>query len=111
MDGAGRRPTLGECRRPPAITIVGPAHGAARQPYVPCGRAAVGRSADSRAPTHPPTLNIVDRHLPRTPHVRRLITVSGLFAFVLTWLADITVVRSDSMTFGTVWLPVVASGP
>ncbi|WP_344597700.1 sensor histidine kinase [Streptomyces violaceusniger] len=53
----------------------------------------------------------MDRHLPRTPHVRRLITVSGLFAFVLTWLADITVVRSDSMTFGTVWLPVVASGP
>ncbi|MEU0924506.1 hypothetical protein ABZ390_09870, partial [Streptomyces solisilvae] len=30
-----------------AITIVGPGHGASRQPYVPGGRGAVGRSADS----------------------------------------------------------------
>ncbi|MGW1564267.1 sensor histidine kinase [Streptomyces sp. NPDC002144] len=53
----------------------------------------------------------MDRHPLLTPHVRRLITLSGLLACALTWLADIAVVRSASMTFGTAWLPVVATGP
>ncbi|MGW7604458.1 sensor histidine kinase [Streptomyces antimycoticus] len=53
----------------------------------------------------------MDRHLRTAPHVKRLITVSGLFAFALTWLADIALVRNDSLTFGIPWLPVVATGP
>ncbi|MFI6725692.1 histidine kinase [Streptomyces sp. R-74717] len=55
----------------------------------------------------------MDWHLPFTPAVKRLITVCGLLAFALTWLADIALLTRSPDPFHptTNWLPVLVTGP
>ncbi|SCF89081.1 Histidine kinase [Streptomyces sp. Ncost-T10-10d] len=55
----------------------------------------------------------VDWHLPLTPAVKRLITVCGLLAFALTWLADIVLLTRSPDPFhpATNWLPILVTGP
>ncbi|MFK0288744.1 sensor histidine kinase [Streptomyces sp. NPDC090499] len=52
-------------------------------------------------------------NLPRIPAGRRLITVSGLVAFTLTWGVDLAVFVTRPAPFGTPagWLPVLVTGP
>jgi signal transduction histidine kinase len=55
----------------------------------------------------------VDWHLPLTPAIRRLVTVSGLLAFALTWTADLVLLSRSPEPFGslTAWLPMLVTGP
>ncbi|MFC9624153.1 sensor histidine kinase [Streptomyces sp. NPDC056930] len=55
----------------------------------------------------------MDWHLPFTPAVKRLITVCGLLAFALTWLADIVLLTRSPDPFhpATNWLPILVTGP
>ncbi|MGW3495327.1 sensor histidine kinase [Streptomyces sp. NPDC001020] len=55
----------------------------------------------------------MDWHLPLTPGIRRLVTVSGLFAFALIWTTDIVLLNRSADPFGspTTWLPLLVTGP
>ncbi|MEV5985264.1 histidine kinase [Streptomyces sp. NPDC052051] len=61
----------------------------------------------------------MDWHLPLTPavrglvSVRRLLTVSALLAFALTWTADLILLSRSPDPFGspTTWLPLLVTGP
>ncbi|MCN9244693.1 histidine kinase [Streptomyces sp. RY43-2] len=55
----------------------------------------------------------MDRHIPLSPAVRRVVTVSGLLAFALTWTADLILLSRSPDPFGspTTWLPLLVTGP
>ncbi|CAM5277267.1 sensor histidine kinase [Streptomyces atroolivaceus] len=55
----------------------------------------------------------MDWNFPRIPAYSRLIKISSLVAFTLTWLADLSALRVSPDRFGspTTWLPVLVTGP
>ncbi|MFD7491171.1 histidine kinase [Streptomyces sp. NPDC059832] len=56
----------------------------------------------------------MDSYLPLPPAISKLIKVSGVIAFTLTWFADFAAVLSmnpDPFGTPTTWLPVVVTGP